>query len=131
MLTTQPSQKVQHSRNITSNFTTVQRATTSFNQGQYSVQPPSYEQSMNIGSSLSSNNTNYPQPVVIQTTNVVPTHYGYTHRRNRWASIISLVIFVAVTIVLVVVFTTRANNAPEPAEPSLDFDGFNHFDSNF
>ena len=43
MLTTQSSQNVQHSQNVAPNFTFVQSAATSFNQGQPNIQPPSYE----------------------------------------------------------------------------------------
>ena len=80
---------------------------------------------MNIRNNLHSNNTNYPQPVVIRNTNVVPSHYGNTEGDNRIIRIIPIVIFFAVLISVVVVVVTQVNNNPNP---SFDFDGF---DSNF
>ena len=76
MLATQQSQNAQHSENGTSNYTSVETATSSFNQGQICLPPPSYERYMNNGNGMHSNNTNYQQPVVIQNINGYPRWYG-------------------------------------------------------
>ena len=118
MLATQPSQNVQHSENVASNYTSVETAKTSFNQGQTCIQLPSYEHSLNTGNDLRSNNTNYRQPVVIQNMNGFP-RYG----RNTCFSKLFFVIFFAAYVAAVVFiiihfvkFVKHSNNVHEDFE---------------
>ena len=120
MLTTKPSQNVQHSQNEVSNFTLVQTTTTSFNQGQSDVQPPSYEQAMNIGNNLHSNNTSFPQPVVMQNTSVIPTHVRNRHNCYAFSCITFIVIIVVVIIIIIIAI--GENKDPKPLFDTDDFD---------